>query len=87
MITGLVVEGYHLHVSSLSRYLAYIAIPNISGYVGQGMSSVAESKVKMVGVSIYGDAYCYCSGLDRAEDEIRIFDDEVFPEFGPGSGL
>jgi Heterokaryon incompatibility protein (HET)/Tetratricopeptide repeat len=57
------------------------------GYVGQGMSPDAESKIIMLGISAYGDAYHPRKGPYRVEGEIRVFDDDVFPAVGSGSGL
>jgi hypothetical protein len=41
----------------------------------------------MVAISYYGDAHKPRKGPNRVEGEIRIFDDQVFPAVGPGSGL
>ncbi|KAI0382754.1 heterokaryon incompatibility protein-domain-containing protein [Hypomontagnella monticulosa] len=57
------------------------------GYVGLGMHAKAESRIRMVGISTYGDVYHRREGPSRVEGEIRLFDGEAFPEVGPGSGL
>ena len=57
------------------------------GYVGRGMDPDAESKIIMLGISAYGDAYHPRKGPYRVEGEIRVFDEDAFPAVGPGSGL
>ncbi|KAF5005593.1 hypothetical protein FDECE_8000 [Fusarium decemcellulare] len=57
------------------------------GYVGLGMSPDAESKIDMVEISRYGDAYRRRKGPSRAEGPIPLFDEEAFPAVGTGSGL
>lgn len=57
------------------------------GYVGLGISPEAESKIDMLEISRYGDAYRPRKGPSLVEGPISIFDDEVFPSVGTGSGL
>lgn len=57
------------------------------GYVGLGMNAEAEGRIRMVGISTYGDVYHRREGPSRVEGEIRLFDGESFPETGRGSGL
>jgi hypothetical protein len=57
------------------------------GYVGQGMSPDAGSKIIMLGISAYGDAYRPRRRPHRVEGEINVFDDDAFPAVGSGSGL
>lgn len=57
------------------------------GYVGLGISPEAESKIDMLEISKYGDANRPRDGPYLVEGPISIFDDEVFPAAGPGSGL
>ncbi|CAO2655398.1 Nn.00g104620.m01.CDS01 [Neocucurbitaria sp. VM-36] len=57
------------------------------GYIGLGISPEAESKIDMLEISRYGDAYRPRDGPFLVEGPISIFDDEVFPAVGPGSGL
>ncbi|KAM5361880.1 hypothetical protein ACJZ2D_012825 [Fusarium nematophilum] len=57
------------------------------GYVGLGMSPEAESKIDMVEISAYGDAYQPRRGPYRVEGGIRMFDEREFPGVGAGSGL
>ncbi|KAF4458951.1 heterokaryon incompatibility (HET) domain-containing [Fusarium albosuccineum] len=57
------------------------------GYVGLGMSPDAESKIGMVEISRYGDAYRRRKGPSRVEGPIPLFDEETFPAVGAGSGL
>ncbi|CZR66050.1 uncharacterized protein PAC_15951 [Phialocephala subalpina] len=56
-------------------------------YIGRGVSGDAESKMILVGVSRHEDTFWKRSGPYRAEGEIKLFDDEVYPDIGPGSGL
>ncbi|KAH8879446.1 HET-domain-containing protein [Thozetella sp. PMI_491] len=57
------------------------------GYVGRGMSPKAESKMTMLGISAYGDAYRRRRGPMRVEGDIPMYDEHAFPAMGPGSGL
>lgn len=57
------------------------------GYVGRGISPKAEKMMVLVGVSCHEDAMTARTGPYRVEGEIRIFDDEVYPGQGPGSGM
>jgi len=60
------------------------------GYVGEGMSAEAESKIGMLEISRYaGNAYSYRprKELYGVEGEIEKFDDKAFPVVGPESGL
>ncbi|KAJ3524033.1 hypothetical protein NM208_g12212 [Fusarium decemcellulare] len=57
------------------------------GYVGLGMSPDAESKIDLVEISRYGDAYRRRNGPSRVEGPIPLFDEEAFPAVGTGSGL
>lgn len=57
------------------------------GYVGLGLSPEAEAKIDMLEISRYGDAYRRREGPSLVEGPISLFDDEVFPVVGPGSGL
>ncbi|KAI8633030.1 heterokaryon incompatibility protein-domain-containing protein [Xylariaceae sp. FL1651] len=57
------------------------------GYVGLGLDAEAEKQIQLVGVSAYGDVYHRHEGPARVKGEIELFDRDVFPEVGPGSGL
>ena len=57
------------------------------GYVGLGISPEAESKIDMLEISRYGDAYRPRDGPYLVEGPISIFDDETFPAVGRGSEL
>lgn len=57
------------------------------GYVGQGMSADAESKMLLVGINEHGDTFRPRKGPNRVEGEIRMFDEDVYPHRGKGSGL
>jgi hypothetical protein len=56
-------------------------------YVGRGMSADAESKMLLVGISRHEDTFRARAGPNRVEGEIKLFDDEVYPAVGKGSGL
>ena len=56
-------------------------------YVGNGMSPDAESKMLFVGINQHGDIWRPRKGPDRVEGEIYLFDDDVYPAAGKGSGL
>ena len=55
--------------------------------VGNNMSSDAESKMLFVGINQHGDTWHPRASLNRVEGEIRMFDDDVYPAAGNGSGL
>ncbi|KAE9377360.1 HET-domain-containing protein [Stipitochalara longipes BDJ] len=56
-------------------------------YVGRGVSALAESKMLLAAVSQHADTFRARAGPNRAEGEIKLFDDDVYPAIGPGSGL
>ena len=56
-------------------------------YVGRGMSPDAESKMLFVGINQHGDTWRPRTGPNRVEGEIRMFDGDVYPAAGKGSGL
>jgi hypothetical protein len=56
-------------------------------YVGRGMSTNAESRMLLVGISRHEDTFRARAGPNRVEGEIKLFDDEVYPAVGKGSGL
>ena len=56
-------------------------------HVGNSMSADAESKMLFVGIDQHGDTWRPRSGPNRVEGEIRIFDGDVYPAVGKGSGL
>src|SRR5262249_11896024 len=56
-------------------------------YVGRGISPEAEKKMVLVGVSRHEDAMTPRTGPYRVEGQISLFDDEVYPDVGRGSGL
>ncbi|RYP48701.1 hypothetical protein DL769_011176 [Monosporascus sp. CRB-8-3] len=56
-------------------------------YVGRGTSTDAESKMILVGVSRHEDTFSARNGPYRVEGRIKLFDDEVYPAVGKGSGL
>ncbi|KAF2246193.1 HET-domain-containing protein [Trematosphaeria pertusa] len=57
-------------------------------YVGRGVSPAAESKMMLVAISGYGpDEPAGRTGPSRAEGEIELFDERVYPASGLGSGL
>ncbi|KAF2176596.1 hypothetical protein K469DRAFT_722215 [Zopfia rhizophila CBS 207.26] len=51
------------------------------------MNKFRESKLLFAGVSQHIDTYRSRRGPSRVEGEIRIFDDDVYPAVGKGSGL
>ena len=55
-------------------------------YVGRGLNAEAESKMILVGVSRHDAIWDSC-GPYRAEGEIKLFDEKVYPVSGTGSGL
>lgn len=56
-------------------------------WVGNGIYPEAEKSLTMVGISSYAECYRPREGPSRVEGPIRLFDNETFPEIGPGSGL
>ena len=56
-------------------------------YVGRGISTDAERKMILVGVSRHEDTFSARRGSNRAEGEIKLFDDGVHPTVGTGSSL
>ena len=56
-------------------------------YVGNGMSPNAESKMLFVGINQHGDTWRPRKGPNMVEGEIYLFDDDVYPAAGEGSGL
>lgn len=56
-------------------------------YVGRGVSPEAEGKMVLAGISRCEDAFRARKGPDRVEGEIRLFDEEVYPAVGRGSGI
>ena len=56
-------------------------------YVGRNMSAAAESKMLFVGINQHGDTWRPRTGPNRVEGEIRMFDADVYPAAGKGSGL
>ena len=56
-------------------------------YVGKSRSSEAESKMLFVGINQHGDTWRPRPGPNRIEGEIRMFDKDVYPAVGKGSGL
>ena len=60
-----------------------------AGYynVGRNMSAAAESKILFVGINQHGDTWRPRAGPNRVEGEIRMFDADVYPAAGKGSGL
>jgi hypothetical protein len=56
-------------------------------YVGRGITPEAEKKMVLVGVSRHEDAMTPRTGPYRVEGQIRLFDDEAYPDVGGGSGL
>ena len=56
-------------------------------YVGNGMSRDAESKILLVGINQHGDTFRPRKGPNRVEGEIRMFDEDEYPDRGKGSGL
>ncbi|TPX16881.1 uncharacterized protein E0L32_003443 [Thyridium curvatum] len=57
------------------------------GYVGMGMSAEAEGQMVMAAISEYENIYWRRKGPNRVEGEIRMFDDDVYPATGAGSGI
>lgn len=51
------------------------------------MSTHAESKMLLVGISRHEDTFRARAGPNRVEGGIKLFDDEVYPAVGKGSGL
>lgn len=56
-------------------------------YVERGPGTDAESKMLLVGISRHEDTFRKRAGPNRVEGEIELFDDEVYPAVGKGSGL
>ncbi len=56
-------------------------------YVGRSVSPTAEAKMIFVAVNQHAATYQPRKGPSRVEGEIRLFDEEVYPPAGPGSGL
>jgi hypothetical protein len=56
-------------------------------YVGRGLSTDAESKMLLVGISRHEDTFRKRAGPNRVEGEIKLFDEVHYPAVGKGSGL
>lgn len=56
-------------------------------YVGRGVNLKAETMMRMVGVSVHGDASEERRGVSCVEGREPFFDGAVFPPIGNGSGL
>ncbi|KAF5493829.1 hypothetical protein CGCF413_v010411 [Colletotrichum fructicola] len=56
-------------------------------WVGNGIKPESEKRLFMLGVSPYGVCYRPREGPSRVEGPIKLFDEEAFPDKGPGSGL
>ncbi|KAE9574238.1 hypothetical protein CGMCC3_g9673 [Colletotrichum fructicola] len=56
-------------------------------WVGNGIKPESEKRLFMLGVSAYGVCYRPREGPSRVEGPIKLFDEEAFPDKGPGSGL
>ncbi|OXV05664.1 hypothetical protein Egran_06568 [Elaphomyces granulatus] len=56
-------------------------------YVGRGLSTDAESKMLLVGISRHEDTFRKRAGPNRVEGEIELFDEVHYPAVGKGSGL
>lgn len=57
------------------------------GYVGLGMSPEAEAKIDLLEISRYGPMYRPRDGPYLVEGPISMFDNDVYPDVGSGSGL
>lgn len=56
-------------------------------YVGRKVDTNAENKMLLVGISEHADTFQARAGPNRVEGEIELFDKEVYPAVGKGSGL
>ena len=56
-------------------------------YVGGAFSAVAESKMLFVGINQHGDIWRARKGPNKIKGEIHMFDEDVYPAVGKGSGL
>ncbi|KXX78768.1 hypothetical protein MMYC01_204407 [Madurella mycetomatis] len=56
-------------------------------YVGHDLSPAVEEKMVFVVVSRHEDMFKPRQGPSRVEGEIKLFDEDVYPSMGRGSGL